>query len=70
MKKLLFLALTAGITFALSGCCNKSERPSLEGLNGNGCNNPQCQCPKPCQCGPSCRCGMNGNVTNLESSEK
>jgi hypothetical protein len=61
MKKILFLVVAAGMTFAFSGCSAKKETLKLEGLNGNGCNNPQCQCPKPCQCGPSCRCGINGN---------
>ena len=66
MKKLVLFAAAAGMMFALSGCGAKKTSIELNGANGNGCNNPKCQCPKPCQCGSSCRCGQNGNSTAMD----
>lgn len=60
----------AVITFMLiSSGCSTSAQSRLDGLNGNGCNNPHCQCPKPCQCGSTCRCGMNGNAQDMNGSK-
>lgn len=66
MKKLVFFAAAVGMMFVLSGCSAKKDTIELDGYNAKGCNNPQCECPKPCQCGSACRCGMNGKSTKLE----
>jgi hypothetical protein len=64
MKYIVQLIASIGLMFFISGCTS-SAQSKLDGLNGNGCNNPKCKCPKPCQCGPSCRCGMHGNSDNM-----
>lgn len=64
MKILLQLVALAGLMAFTSGCSTSS--PKMESLEGPGCNNPKCQCPKPCQCGSDCQCGMNGNGTKLQ----
>lgn len=68
MKKFVYLVAFMGAALFFAGC-STSAQGQLEGLNGNGCNNPKCQCPKPCQCGAGCRCGMNGNVADLNGTK-
>ena len=64
MKYMTQFVAALSLTFAISGCSTTTQSP-LEGLNGNGCNNPKCKCPKPCQCGSDCRCGMGANSANM-----
>lgn len=68
MKFLLQFIAVLGLLFTLSGCSSTAQS-KLDGLNGNGCNNPKCQCPKPCQCGPDCRCGMSGNSSTMNGQK-
>ena len=67
MKYLIQFVTAIGLTFAVSGCSTTTQSP-LGGLNGNGCNNPKCQCPKPCQCGPRCSCGTKGNSMKMNGN--
>ncbi|MBA3025323.1 MAG: hypothetical protein FP820_02820 [Sulfurimonas sp.] len=68
MKKLVYIVAFMGMVLSFSGCSTSAQN-QLDGLNGNGCNNPKCQCPKPCQCGAGCRCGMNGNTADLNGTK-
>ncbi|DAB30657.1 MAG TPA: hypothetical protein CFH84_02800 [Sulfurimonas sp. UBA12504] len=68
MKKFIVLAAFAGMSMFFTGC-STSAQSQLDGLNGNGCNNPKCQCPKPCQCGTGCRCGMKCNSMDMNATK-
>mgnify|MGYP007007912500 CR=1 FL=1 len=64
MKYIVQLIASIGLMFFISGCTSTAQS-QLDGLNGNGCNNPKCKCPKQCQCGTDCKCGINGNLVDL-----
>ena len=68
MKRLMYVTVFLGMSMFLVGCTSTAQS-QLNGLNGNGCNNPKCKCPKPCQCGADCRCGMNGNKLDLNTKK-